>query len=182
MQGEKRRRPGPRVWLGVAVLATAWGDWARAQEGHLPVRPAIDQRASPLGPLVTDFMAPGEPPRLREPEGAAGAAAPCQRCGAVHWAHAACVYAYKGTAGWLETPYHDQNLIYGYYDYAYGRGPLLTLGDRALTPGFRGYGLLGTPGYGPGLRPTSRVDLEVLGGHWYPEAKRLWPRWSHWPK
>jgi hypothetical protein len=92
------------------------------------------------------------------------------------------VGAYKEVNGWFETPYHDQNWIYGYYDYAWGRGPLVTLGTRALVPGFRGYGLLGSPGYGAGQRPVSANDLEVLGGHWYPEARRLWPRWSHWPK
>jgi hypothetical protein len=92
------------------------------------------------------------------------------------------VGAYKAFNGWIEPPYHDQNWIYGYYDYAWARGPVVTLGTRAMSPGFRGYGLLGSPGYGAGMRPVSEVDLGVLGGHWYPEARRMWPRWPHWPK
>jgi hypothetical protein len=79
--------------------------------------------------------------------------------------------------GVLASPYKTQSHVYGYQDYAVGRGPLITLGSRALSPGFRGYGLFCSPGYGLGLRPTSRVDLEVLGGKFYPEARGLLPRW-----
>jgi hypothetical protein len=56
-------------------------------------------------------------------------------------------------------PYYDDNFLYGYFDHIYGRGPVLTLGNRTLLPGFRGYGMFGSPGYGAGLRPTSVIDL-----------------------
>jgi hypothetical protein len=56
-------------------------------------------------------------------------------------------------------PYHEDNFLYGYFDHVYGRGPAITLGDGTLLPGFRGYGLFGSPGYGRGLRPTSFIDL-----------------------
>jgi hypothetical protein len=173
----RRRAPRPGRLLGAALLlllATAHLPTpARAGEHlALPERPLVDQRSSPLGPLVTDFRA-YEPPSSEKK---------CLRCGGTHAAYAACVGLYKAANGWVELPYHDQNWIYGYYDYAWARGPVITLGTRALVPGFRGYGLWGSPGYGVGQRPVSAVDREVLGGHWYPENRRLWPRWSHWPK
>jgi hypothetical protein len=59
----------------------------------------------------------------------------------------------------LVRPYHDDNFLYGYFDHVYGRGPLIRLGDGTLLPGFRGYGMFGSPGYGRGLRPTSLIDL-----------------------
>lgn len=74
----------------------------------------------------------------------------------------------RNVEGTLTPPYRDTGLIYGYYDYRLGRGPVLTLGSRTLLPGFRGYGLLVSPGYGPGLRPTSMLDLDHFnGGPWY---------------
>jgi hypothetical protein len=167
-----RRRPTTPLALLAVLLAATTTAAAGGGDVVLPERPAVDRRASPLGPLVTDFRAPARPAEGRL----------CNRCARVHGAHAACVGAAKAAAGWLEPPYHDWNGLYGYQDYAWGRGPVIPLGDRAMNPGFRGYGLLGSPGYGAGIRPTSAVDLEVLGGHWYPEARRLWPRWSHWPK
>jgi hypothetical protein len=124
-------------------------------------------RAQDPGPLVTDFNGPRRPL----------AHAACARCGVAHGAYVACIDAYKAFNGLLESRYKTQNWIYGYYDYAYGRGPVITLGSRALIPGFRGFGLLGSPGYGAGQKPVSRVDLEVLGGWHYPEARGLWPRW-----
>jgi hypothetical protein len=42
------------------------------------------------------------------------------------------------------------------------RRPLVSMGGvlagAALAPGFRGYGVLGDPGYGLGTFPNSRVD------------------------
>lgn len=168
-----RARRGMAPCGMVVLVVLGFGQSGEAQH---PVKPAVDERATPLGPLVTDFRAPGLPPGAVE----AATGAPCPRCGVVHdRAEAACVAAYKSINGWLDTPYHDKNLLYGYYDYGWGRGPLITLGSQALVPGFRGYGLLGTPGYGAGQRPISEVDLGIRGGHWYPESRRMWPRWSH---
>jgi hypothetical protein len=58
----------------------------------------------------------------------------------------------------IALPYRDDGLIYGYFDFCPGRGPVVTLGDGTLQPGFRGYGMFGSPGYGRGLTPTSAID------------------------
>ncbi len=58
-------------------------------------------------------------------------------------------------------PYHTSSCLYGYQDYVYGRGPLINLGGSALEPGFRGYGVIGSPGYGLGLRPSSVIDAQA---------------------
>lgn len=55
-------------------------------------------------------------------------------------------------------PYRTRSGLYGHPDFAYGRGPLNDLGRATLYPGFRGYGMLGSPGYGVGLGPTSQID------------------------
>jgi hypothetical protein len=135
--------------------------------GWLVLAACVPASAQDPGPLVTDFNGPRRPP-VHEA---------CARCGVVHDAYVGCVQAYKAFNGLIESKYKTQNWIYGYYDYAYGRGPVITLGSRAMVPGFRGFGLLGSPGYGAGQKPVSRVDLEVLGGWHYPEARGLWPRW-----
>ena len=134
--------------------------------------------AQDLGPLVSDFNAAGVPrPPDRCRHGASGCPPGSACAQAARDLKNASVHVYKNFNGILELPYRDQNWIYGYYDYAHGRGPLITLGSKALTPGFRGYGLWGSPGYGAGQRPVSFVDLEVLGGCFYPEARCLKPRW-----
>ena len=58
-------------------------------------------------------------------------------------------------------PYATSSCLYGYQDYVYGRGPLIDLGSAALEPGFRGYGVFGSPGYGVGLRPSSVIDTRA---------------------
>lgn len=58
----------------------------------------------------------------------------------------------------FQRPYSTSSCLYGYPDHVYGRGPVVDLGASALTPGFRGYGPLGSPGYGVGLMPTTRID------------------------
>jgi hypothetical protein len=79
-----------------------------------------------------------------------------------------CAHVDRNVEGFLTPPYRDTSLLYGYYDHALGRGPVVTLGSRTLHPGFRGYGLLGSPGYGIGLRPTTSIDLtHYNGGPWY---------------
>jgi hypothetical protein len=84
-----------------------------------------------------------------------------------------CAHIDRNVEGFLDPPYRDTKLLYGYYDHVVGRGPLITLGSRNLLPGFRGYGLLGSPGYGIGLRPTSAIDLKhVNGGPWYHKFPR----------
>ncbi len=60
---------------------------------------------------------------------------------------------------WCRLPYCTDNCLYGYQDFAYGRGPLIQLGAGNLQPGFRGYGVFGSPGYGQGLAPATRIDL-----------------------
>lgn len=59
---------------------------------------------------------------------------------------------------WCRLPYCTDSCLYGYQDYAFGRGPLINLGSGSLQPGFRGYGVLGSPGYGQGLAPATRID------------------------
>jgi hypothetical protein len=82
----------------------------------------------------------------------------------------------RNLEGFFTPPYSDSSWIYGYFDYAYGRGPLITVGSRTLLPGFRGYGLFLSPGYGTGLRPTSAIDLEHFnGGPWYHKFPALMP-------
>jgi hypothetical protein len=135
-------------------------------------------RAQDLGPLVSDFNAAGVPrPPDRCRHGCPGHPPGSACAQAARDLKDASIHVYKAANGIVELPYRDQNWIYGYYDYAYGRGPLVTLGSKALVPGFRGYGIWGSPGYGAGQRPVSFVDLEVLGGCFYPEARRLKPRW-----
>lgn len=58
-------------------------------------------------------------------------------------------------------PYNSSNCLYGYQDYVYGRGPLINLGGASLEPGFRGYGVFHSPGYGLGLRPSSMIDAQA---------------------
>jgi hypothetical protein len=58
-------------------------------------------------------------------------------------------------------PYQTSSCLYGYVDYAYKRGPIIDLGAATLQPGFRGYGPFGSPGYGLGSYPTSRIDVEA---------------------
>ncbi|AGA30585.1 hypothetical protein [Singulisphaera acidiphila] len=84
-----------------------------------------------------------------------------------------CAHVDRNIEGFLTPPYRDTNLLYGYYDQALGHGPVITLGSRTLMPGFRGYGLLGSPGYGIGVRPTSAIDLKHFnGGPWYHKFER----------
>ncbi len=54
--------------------------------------------------------------------------------------------------GWYRhpRPYDTGSCLYGYQDYVYGRGPLIDLGSGTLDPGFRGFGVFGSPGYGQG--------------------------------
>jgi hypothetical protein len=84
-----------------------------------------------------------------------------------------CARVDRTVEGFFTPPYHDTNLLYGYYDHIIGRGPVITTGSRTLHPGFRGYGLLASPGYGIGLRPTSAIDLKHYnGGLWYHKFPR----------
>jgi hypothetical protein len=69
--------------------------------------------------------------------------------GHLHWSRPWCG---------LVLPYRTRSWIYGYSDFAYGRGPQNDLGRATLYPGFRGYGMLGSPGYGLGMGPTSHID------------------------
>ncbi|MFO0956844.1 MAG: hypothetical protein U0800_05170 [Isosphaeraceae bacterium] len=59
--------------------------------------------------------------------------------------------------------YRTNSCVYGYVDYVYGRGATPDLGGAALQPGFRGYGLLGTNGYGLGMHPWSKLDEQGEG-------------------
>ncbi|WP_158633674.1 hypothetical protein [Tautonia sociabilis] len=69
--------------------------------------------------------------------------------------------------------YHTKSQLYGYPDFAYGRGPLINLGGASLQPGFRGYGVFGPVGYGVGMYPSTWTDqrpglfhrLKARGGH-----------------
>lgn len=58
----------------------------------------------------------------------------------------------------FQSPYSSSSCLYGYLDHVYGRGPVIDLGSAALSPGLRGYGPFGSPGYGLGTIPTSRID------------------------
>ncbi|WP_169979072.1 hypothetical protein [Tautonia rosea] len=69
-----------------------------------------------------------------------------------------------GKGAWYAWPYHTKSSVYGYRDFAYGRGPLINLGGAALQPGFRGYGVLGSPGYGLGMYPSTWVDQRPVHG------------------
>jgi hypothetical protein len=81
----------------------------------------------------------------------------------------------RNVNGFFTPPYKDASLLYGYYDYVDGRGPRVTLGSRNLQPGFRGFGLLFSPGYGAGNWPTSSIDLNHLnGGPWYHRFPKPW--------
>jgi hypothetical protein len=81
----------------------------------------------------------------------------------------------RNVDGFFTPPYKDASLIYGYYDYVDGRGPRITLGSRNLQPGFRGFGLLFSPGYGAGNWPTSAIDLNhINGGPWYHRFPKPW--------
>jgi hypothetical protein len=65
---------------------------------------------------------------------------------------------WSGPCSSFVLPYRTRSWLYGYSDYAYGRGPLNDLGRATLYPGFRGYGVCGSPGYGLGMGPTSQID------------------------
>ena len=65
---------------------------------------------------------------------------------------------WSGPCSGLVLPYRTRSWLYGYPDYAYGRGPVNDLGRATLYPGFRGYGVIGSPGYGLGMGPTSSID------------------------
>jgi hypothetical protein len=65
---------------------------------------------------------------------------------------------WSGPCSGFVLPYRTRSWLYGYPDFAYGRGPLNDLGRSTLYPGFRGYGVLGSPGWGLGLGPTSSID------------------------
>src|SRR5262249_39892292 len=69
--------------------------------------------------------------------------------GRCHW---------SGPCSGLVLPYRTRSWLYGYPDYAYGRGPVNDLGRATLYPGFRGYGVIGSPGYGLGVGPASLID------------------------
>jgi hypothetical protein len=69
--------------------------------------------------------------------------------GRLHW---------SGPHSGFVLPYRTRSSVYGYADYAYGRGPLNDLGRATLYPGFRGYGVCASPGYGLGMGPTSLID------------------------
>jgi hypothetical protein len=90
-----------------------------------------------------------------------------------------CAHLDRKAEGLVTPPYKSTSLLYGYQDFVYGRGPLVDLGSRTLLPGFRGYGLLCSPGYGAGLRPTSAIDLDHFnGGPWY----HKFPDHFHFPR
>lgn len=74
--------------------------------------------------------------------------------------HAASSESYPFLCKCLQSPYSSGNCLYGYLDHVYGRGPVIDLGSASLSPGFRGYGPFGSPGYGLGTMPTSRIDRE----------------------
>lgn len=88
--------------------------------------------------------------------------------------HARAAYGPDGRLQWsgplsgLVAPYRTRSYLYGYPDFAYGRGPQFDLGRATLFPGFRGYGVLGSPGYGLGLGPTSNIDSfgKPQPAHW----------------
>jgi hypothetical protein len=65
---------------------------------------------------------------------------------------------WSGPCSGYVLPYRTRSGLYGYPDFAYGRGPLNDLGRATLYPGFRGYGVIGSPGYGLGMGPTSSID------------------------
>jgi hypothetical protein len=88
--------------------------------------------------------------------------------------HQAIGYGPEGLAGqgyghgaWYAWPYHSKSALYGYSDFAYGRGPIINLGSSALQPGFRGYGVFGSPGYGLGMYPSTWTDQRpsIFGHH-----------------
>jgi hypothetical protein len=70
-----------------------------------------------------------------------------------------------GALGCSAFPYCTSSSLYGYQDHAYGRGPLINLGGAALQPGFRGYGMFGSPGYGLGLYPSTWIDQRAPWKH-----------------
>ena len=72
-----------------------------------------------------------------------------------------------GHGAWYAWPYRTKSALYGYPDFAYGRGPLINLGGASLQPGFRGYGMFGSPGYGLGMYPSTWTDQRpvLLHGH-----------------
>jgi hypothetical protein len=76
---------------------------------------------------------------------------------------------WSGPCPGLVLPYRTRSWLYGYADFAYGRGPLNDLGRATLYPGFRGYGVCGSPGYGLGMGPTSLIDSLGKPQPW------LWP-------
>ena len=65
---------------------------------------------------------------------------------------------WSGPCSGFVLPYRTRSWLYGYPDFAYGRGPVNDLGRATLYPGFRGYGVIGSPGYGLGMGPTSLID------------------------
>ncbi|MEW4568911.1 hypothetical protein AB1L88_13685 [Tautonia sp. JC769] len=83
-----------------------------------------------------------------------------------------------GKGAWYALPYHTKSSVYGYRDHAYGRGPLINLGGAALQPGFRGYGVLGSPGYGLGMYPSTWTDQRPAHGigHWFGHGGLRGPR------
>lgn len=86
--------------------------------------------------------------------------------------HQAIGYGPEGLAGlgyghgpWYAWPYRTKSALYGYPDYAYGRGPVMNLGGASLQPGFRGYGMFGSPGYGLGMYPSTWTDQRPVLRH-----------------
>ncbi|MBY0397044.1 MAG: hypothetical protein K2X91_11345 [Thermoleophilia bacterium] len=71
-----------------------------------------------------------------------------------------------GCPGCRAWPYCTSSCVYGYQDFTYGRGPLINLGGASLQPGFRGYGALGSIGYGQGMYPATWVTQEKPWGWW----------------
>lgn len=69
-----------------------------------------------------------------------------------------------GKGAWYAKPDHTKSSVSGYQVFAYGRGPLINLGGAALQPGFRGYGMLGSPGYGLGMYPSTWTDQRPVHG------------------
>lgn len=84
---------------------------------------------------------------------------------AIGYGPAGLIHAGHGWPACGAFPYCTSSGLYGYPDYAYGRGPLINLGGAALQGGFRGYGMFGSPGYGLGLRPSTWIDLRSAPWH-----------------
>ena len=79
-------------------------------------------------------------------------------------------------------PYRTRSSLYGYRDFAYGRGPLNDLG-RGTSTGFRGYGVLGQPGIrsgdGPDLAHRLVRQTAALSLAHARIPVRIWPRYAY---